>query len=83
MADTHTHTHIEYYFDTVSSVAAILLEAIFFVLCRIFDLVFSTAQIVFYFLLLLLSVSVFGFRNFGYFSLSLSLSLPFVGLLSE
>lgn len=42
---TYTYTVTQCYFDTVSNVAAILLlEATFFVLCRIFDLVFDCSN---------------------------------------
>lgn len=42
---TYTYTITQCYFDTVSNVAAILLlEATFFVLCRIFDLVFDCSN---------------------------------------
>lgn len=42
---TYTYTVTQCYFDTVFNVAAILLlEATFFVLCRIFDLVFDCSN---------------------------------------
>lgn len=75
----HTNTVAECYFDTVSNVAAILLlAATFFVLCRIFDLVFDCSNSVLFSVVVVVVIVGFGFFFFFLFCIfSSSLLLAF------